>query len=923
MPIQASNVTHNNNGHFYRIAIDIAKEGAEVWDLTPYFKGRVGDDNFGLQIVWYYQGRLLDVTGKTPYIKGNVGHYSFDDKKNLQMASDANVVTSHGKPSDCQANGQATYYFPQQMFPTDGIFKGFIGLEDENQNLTGVDIWFRVLPGVARMGHACDVYVDILDKTIADFKEKIRQQSIDFDAALQQELQKEKDLIQQKLDAASDAIDTDKATLEKLASSVGAIQAQIDAGNVVTRADWQETDAKATAAKNQSDENKNRLDTLTTTPSGDGATEIADARVAPSDDLFNGKVSKTAGDSIRYQTQRLEDELNSISEANNMQNILPLKKKDWISGQLLTDSGSVQTVPTDTSTTSYWLVSPFVKLDPSRYYHLTFVKPYRAYFCIYNDKQQLIYSSGGYKNEPYTFIADKNAAYIRVAVNNNGIKMVQDDLPSVQVRLYDEGPFTNNQYFYGTLNNGEYQNSSVRIVSDYIKLDYNAIYNIQSTDQVYIECYDSDKGHLPNNTVNYFTGKKEIYTGYAVRYIRLLVKRLDSKGQDISMFDFSTVSVSLSKTANSYIGRGTISPTWQIGAFNADGSEKLDPARMRSNYIRVTSDTGYKITKPNDGYLVAIMCYDLDHNYLLTYGYTSQENVIEGFDGFIRLYLQKTNGTEFNGDSDGYGSNIQVIEMNSSYTSIERAGLPLTIATNNVGSFGLGVQRGFSSTQHNGITLDQLAQNWLKYTEGIDILGLEEFNSYLDSDHTYSMREKLLKNFAVLKTGLSEEALALKKGRMLSYTVGNLNDKDGWDTEGVRGYIRAVVELNNGQQLSLYVVHFTAAGDTAKQARDAQVAKLLNLLKEEKSFIAFGDFNTPASDSMWESFKSYRVVNGTYFGEFPTYIYGDEKSQSIDNIITSQNIIIKDAYVKQIKDDDWVSTDHRMLAADIIVGESY
>lgn len=234
MPVQVSQVTHNNNAHFYRIAIDIAKEGTEIWDLTPYFKGRVGDDNFGLQIVWYYQGRLLDVTNKTPYIKGNVGHYSFDDKKNLQMAADADVVTSHGKPSDCQANGQATYYFPQQMFPTDGIFKGFIGLEDENQNLTGVDIWFRVLPGVARMGHACDVYVDILDKTIADFKEKIRQQSIDFDAALQQELQKEKDLIQQKLDAASDSMDEDTAALKKLAAAVGAIQAQIDAGNIVT-----------------------------------------------------------------------------------------------------------------------------------------------------------------------------------------------------------------------------------------------------------------------------------------------------------------------------------------------------------------------------------------------------------------------------------------------------------------------------------------------------------------------------------------------------------------------------------------------------------------------------------------------------------------------------------------------------------------
>lgn len=234
MPVQVSQVTHNNNAHFYRIAIDIAKEGTEVWDLTPYFKGRVGDDNFGLQIVWYYQGRLLDVTNKTPYIKGNVGHYSFDDKKNLQMAADADVVVSHGNPNDCQANGQVTYYFPQQMFPTDGIFKGFIGLEDENQNLTGVDIWFRVLPGVAKMGHACDVYVDVLDKTIADFKEKIRQQSIDFDAALQLELQKEKDLIQQKLDAASDAMDEDTAALKKLAASVGEIQAQIDANDVVT-----------------------------------------------------------------------------------------------------------------------------------------------------------------------------------------------------------------------------------------------------------------------------------------------------------------------------------------------------------------------------------------------------------------------------------------------------------------------------------------------------------------------------------------------------------------------------------------------------------------------------------------------------------------------------------------------------------------
>lgn len=344
MPIQASNVTHNNNGHFYRIAIDIAKEGAEVWDLTPYFKGRVGDDNFGLQIVWYYQGRLLDVTGKTPYIKGNVGHYSFDDKKNLQMASDADVVTSHGKPSDCQANGQATYYFPQQMFPTDGIFKGFIGLEDKNQNLTGVDIWFRVLPGVARMGHACDVYVDILDKTIADFKEKIRQQSIDFDAALQQELQKEKDLIQQKLDAASDAIDTDKATLEKLAASVGAIQAQIDAGTVVTRTEYQkdkaDTDTRVDANTRELQSHDAQLKQLTTSPSSDGTTEITNARIGTAEQ--SARTYSTLGEAIRDQAGQATRALkNSFEERYTV----PYKKEDNTAyskdSKLSTTSGSI------------------------------------------------------------------------------------------------------------------------------------------------------------------------------------------------------------------------------------------------------------------------------------------------------------------------------------------------------------------------------------------------------------------------------------------------------------------------------------------------------------------------------------------------------------------------------------------------------
>lgn len=182
-------VTHDNNGHFYRIKMDIAKEGSSLWDLTPYFKGRVGDNRFGLQVTWTYQGRLLDVTGMKPYISGNVGNYSFDDKKELQLADDAATVHYTGSPDDCQSGGRAVYYFPEQMFPRDGIFKGYIGVLDDRDSssqphISGVTVWFKVLPGIAQMGHACDVYISDLDKALQNFKETLRQHNIDYENQL-------------------------------------------------------------------------------------------------------------------------------------------------------------------------------------------------------------------------------------------------------------------------------------------------------------------------------------------------------------------------------------------------------------------------------------------------------------------------------------------------------------------------------------------------------------------------------------------------------------------------------------------------------------------------------------------------------------------------------------------------------------------
>ena len=166
MPVQQ--IKHNNDGKFYHIAIDIAKEGAQLFDLTPYVKGRVGDNNFGLLVDWYRQGMLMNVNGTyKPIIDGSVGNFSFDKNGNLKMDDDASPVYSEGKPEDCGPAGQVTYYFPEQMFPKEGIFKGYLGLIDDKGNrYSGVDIWFAVLAGNARMGIACDFYISKLEKAI-------------------------------------------------------------------------------------------------------------------------------------------------------------------------------------------------------------------------------------------------------------------------------------------------------------------------------------------------------------------------------------------------------------------------------------------------------------------------------------------------------------------------------------------------------------------------------------------------------------------------------------------------------------------------------------------------------------------------------------------------------------------------------------
>ena len=233
MPVQQ--IKHNNDGKFYHIAIDIAKEGAQLFDLTPYVKGRVGDNNFGLLVDWYRQGMLMNVNGTyKPIIDGSVGNFSFDKNGNLKMDDDASPVYSVGKPEDCGPAGQVTYYFPEQMFPKEGIFKGYLGLIDDKGNrYSGVDIWFSVLAGNARMGIACDFYISELEKAIKEAEEDLKAGQKEQQQILDEYSQKVTDLINQVNGQAADV----QTTLANLRTTILALEAKAEKDNLFTQAE--------------------------------------------------------------------------------------------------------------------------------------------------------------------------------------------------------------------------------------------------------------------------------------------------------------------------------------------------------------------------------------------------------------------------------------------------------------------------------------------------------------------------------------------------------------------------------------------------------------------------------------------------------------------------------------------------------------
>lgn len=253
----------NNDGDPYILPLDIYKEGYQAYNISNWFKGRVGDNGTPFAIRWYSHGRLLNIQGMRPFIEGQVGDYTIDDSDpdniRIDMAEDASNIHIVGDVDDTQAGGVAIYRLINQAFPKSGIFYGkigFMGTQDDGTLVnTGVDIVFKVLAGHMNMLSARKFYVSELEKAWLDLQERIRQYDQQYKDQTQQQADQFKQDTEQALadlntkianeikraeDTLGDtqaSIDDNIASLKQVSTSVAALADQIKASDLETNFD--------------------------------------------------------------------------------------------------------------------------------------------------------------------------------------------------------------------------------------------------------------------------------------------------------------------------------------------------------------------------------------------------------------------------------------------------------------------------------------------------------------------------------------------------------------------------------------------------------------------------------------------------------------------------------------------------------------
>lgn len=152
------------------IRLDVAKAGAQLFNLSSLFNARVHDGFTPVKVQWVNStdgNKPLDIKSMKAFLKGRIGQGTIkDDHVELEPKSD--LVSWEDDGSGSQPNGITLIKLPPQVFTRDGVFYGYIGLMDASGTvITSINIWFNVDQNVMTAGANVPYYLDEIQAALS------------------------------------------------------------------------------------------------------------------------------------------------------------------------------------------------------------------------------------------------------------------------------------------------------------------------------------------------------------------------------------------------------------------------------------------------------------------------------------------------------------------------------------------------------------------------------------------------------------------------------------------------------------------------------------------------------------------------------------------------------------------------------------
>lgn len=259
------------------------------------------------------------------------------------------------------------------------------------------------------------------------------------------------------------------------------------------------------------------------------------------------------------------------------------------------------------------------------------------------------------------------------------------------------------------------------------------------------------------------------------------------------------------------------------------------------------------------------------------------------------------------------------------FVSAQNLPIKLTVATYNVGHFNQGWTGGFQFTgdtkytkEQRKTTIQKAMLPW-KYWIGeqsLDILCIQEWNSFFDADSLFNAEETLLKPY-YNNIYFGKEHTWIHNGIATNHQLSKLRTKYSFGE-----YYSLIGDMVIGDiTITIISTHIPWQKDWHIPALNS----LISDLKQFEYFICFGDMNATDDEQLLFVKAGFNMANGGAQGWFSTTggnntLVGRTggTNMNIDNIITSKNIKIFNVSAPYTGLND---ADHLPIIADVVITE--